>query len=386
MRRFVYSLLGEFCEKIVSKVPQELTKIGKLNRVFLVNSGSEATDLAMRMARSVVTERRRKASSIQSSYSLNRDTICLEGAYHGVTTASDEVSTTLNDNPRSLESRAPWIHLVPMPNLFRGRHQLDPDSSASEVDSVSEQYARYVSDKVEELARLNRPPAVFICEPLSGNAGGVELPRGYLSRVYETIRSVGGLCICDEVQVGYGRLGSSFWGFEEHGVEPDIITMAKAAGNGFPLGYVITSDEIAQEFGCDGSFFSSAGGGPVSCAVGLAVLQILDSETLQDNAKEIGGYLKNRLVELKKKHPNIIGAIHGHGLYQGVELVKDIQTKRPATEEAYAVCERLLELGVICHNTGDFSNVLKVKPPLSFCRDDANFFIDMLDKTLSLGW
>ena len=147
--------------------------------------------------------------------------------------------------------------------------------------------------------------------------------------------------------MGYGRLGNYFWGFQEHGVEPDIITMAKAAGNGTPLGFVVTSAEIADEFGVDGSFFSSAGGGPVSCAVGLAVLETIEQESLQENAKEVGNYLNQKLWNLKESFP-IIGTIHGHGLYQGVELVKDSSGK-PATEEAYAICERLLELGIILY-------------------------------------
>lgn len=156
-----------------------------------------------------------------------------------------------------------------MPNLYRGIYPLSPYAPLEEVDDIGQKYAQLVIEKVDILMQNHTPPSVFICEPLSGNAGGVELPMGYLARVYKKIRSVGGLCIADEVQVGYGRLGSNFWGFQEHNVEPDIVTMAKAAGNGYPLGYVVTSEEIANEFGIDGSFFSSAGGGPVSCAIGL---------------------------------------------------------------------------------------------------------------------
>lgn len=245
--------------------------------------------------------------------------------------------------------------------------------------------------KMAELKNRGLSPAVFIAEPLSGNAGGVEIPAGYLQEVYEMVRASGGLCISDEVQVGYGRLGTHFWGFQEHGVIPDIITMAKAAGNGQPLGFVITSDAIVEEFrASQGSFFSSAGGGPVSCAIGSAVLDIISQEDLQKNAKEVGAYLHGKLLELQSKHPRIVGHIHGHGLYQGVELVRqgdrtDGAVPEPATAEAYAVCERLLELGVINHNTGDYSNVLKVKPPLYFSKEDADFFVGALDIALQ-GW
>jgi len=264
-----------------------------------------------------------------------------------------------------------------------------------EIDRIAASYAHYVEEKVDALVAANTPPSVFICEPLSGNAGGVEIPKGYLKRVYEKIRAAGGLCICDEVQVGYGRLGDNFWGFMEHDVVPDIITMAKAAGNGHPFGFVVTSSQIAEEFGADGSFFSSAGGGPVSCRVGLAVLQTLKKEELQENARVTGAYLNSRLKELAAKHPHIIGCIHGHGFYQGIELVRNTNGKEregstdaapePATAEAYAICERLLELGVVCHNTGDYSNVLKVKPPMCFSKEDADFVYEALDISLQ-GW
>lgn len=350
--RFIYSKFGDYAEKIVSRIPAYAKD--KLNVVLFVNSGSEATDLAMRIARTVVNERRRAAlhsrelSSVSTSViGMQRDVICLEGAYHGITTASDEISTTLNDNPRSRETRPPWVHLVPMPNAYR-----DCDAN------LGDKYAEYVRNKITEMKDKGTPPTCFIAEPLSGNAGGVELPQGYLQQVYEEIRSVGGLCIADEVQVGYGRLGSHFWGFMEHGVVPDLLTMAKAAGNGHPIGYVVTSKEIAAEFEAEGSLFSSAGGGPVGCAIGMAVLDTVEKEGLMQNAAEVGAYLHSRLLELAQKYPTI-GHIHGHGFYQGIELV-DVN-KAPATEVAYAVCERLLELGVVCHNTGDYSNVLKVR-------------------------
>lgn len=268
-----------------------------------------------------------------------------------------------------------------MPNLFR---YTATNGTGQSVEAISSVYVDYVKNKVTHLAARGTPPAAFIAEPLSGNAGGVELLPGYLQGAYSAVRGAGGLCICDEVQVGYGRLGSGFWGFQEHGVVPDIITMAKAAGNGHPLGYVVTSEAIAAEFGAvEGSFFSSAGGGPVSCAVGLAVLETLENEHLQENAHEVGAYLNGKLKDLQRRYPHIVGYIHGHGLYQGVELTVD---GKPGTAQAYAVCERLLELGVICHNTGDYSNVLKVKPPLCFNKKDADFFVNALETTFSQGW
>ena len=172
-------------------------------------------------------------------------------------------------------------------------------------------------------------------------------------------------------------------------IVPDIITMAKAAGNGHPLGFVITSKEIAAEFGaCSGSFFSSAGGGPVSCAIGCAVLNVLEQERLQNNALEVGNYLQEKLNLLQAKYPDRIGYIHGHGLYQGVEIIRKGEhgSISPGTEESYAICERLLQMGIICHNTGDYSNVLKVKPPLCFSKENADYFVSALELCLEGGW
>jgi 4-aminobutyrate aminotransferase-like enzyme len=196
---------------------------------------------------------------------------------------------------------------------------------------------------------------------------------------------VGGLAIADEVQVGYGRLGAWFWGFQQQGVLPDIVTVAKAMGNGQPLGAVITSRAIAEKYRSQGYFFSSAGGSPVSSVVGLTVLDILEREGLQQNALEVGVHLKARLTELAGRYP-LIGAVHGSGLYMGVELVRDPQTLEPATTETEAVCERMRELGVIVQPTGDHQNVLKMKPPMCISTTSADFFVDMLDRVLSTGW
>lgn len=367
--RFLYDSLSSFAEAIAKTFPPELG----LNQVFFVNSGSEATDLAMRIAR--------KASG-------RRDVICLEGAYHGCTTAADEVTTTLNDNPENISSRPPWIHLAPLPNLYRGKYtHSHPDAVDRYVRDLAE-VVRQVQQTGTEPTRagVKRGPAAFIAEPLSGNAGGVELPAGYLARAYEAVRAAGGYCIADEVQVGYGRLGTHFWGFLEHGVRPDLVTMAKACGNGYPLGFVVTTKALATAFSAGGAhFFSSAGGATMAAAAGLTVLQTIQEEKLQENAKEVGAYLQDRLKALQAKHPHIIGYLHGHGFYQGVELVRNAATREPATLETKLINERLLQLGVVSHGTGDYSNVLKVKPPLVFTKVSADHFVDMLDLVLEEG-
>jgi 4-aminobutyrate aminotransferase-like enzyme len=218
-----------------------------------------------------------------------------------------------------------------------------------------------------------------------GNAGGVVPPAGYLSLVYEQVRARGGLCIADEVQVGYGRLGNHFWGVQQQGVVPDILTIAKAMGNGYPLGAVLTRRDIAESLAREGNFFSSAGGSPVSCVAGLAVLDVIRDESLQQNADAVGRHLAGRLAELAERHP-LIGRLHGLGLYQGVELVRDRDTREPATSETAAICERMLELGVIVQPTSERQNVLKIKPPLCLSRESADFFVDRLDEVLQGGW
>ncbi|MFC8520610.1 aminotransferase [Streptomyces sp. NPDC057257] len=352
--RFHYASVVELSERLAQLLPAEL------DTVFLVNSGSEAVDLALRLAWATTGR---------------QDVVAVEEAYHGWTYASDAVSTSVADNPGALESRPPWVHTVAAPNSYRGRHR----------GEEARRYGPEAAARIAALAAEGHAPAAFLCEPYYGNAGGMALPDGYLEQVYAATRAVGGLCIADEVQVGYGRLGTHFWGFEQQGVVPDVVTVAKAMGNGHPLGAVITRREIADAYRTQGYFFSSAGGSPVSSVVGLTVLDIMRDEDLQANALEIGGYLKRRLVELGERHP-LIGTVHGCGLYLGVEFVRDRTTLEPATEETAAICERLRELGVVMQPTSDRQCVLKIKPPLCLTRDSADVFVAALDDVLTYGW
>ncbi|MEU9172999.1 aminotransferase [Streptomyces sp. NPDC048420] len=352
--RFHYASVVELCERLTELLPAEL------DTVFLVNSGSEAVDLALRLAWATTGR---------------QDVVAVEEAYHGWTYASDAVSTSVADNPNALASRPSWVHTVAAPNSYRGRYR----------GEEAWRYGPEAAARITRLAADGHAPAAFLCEPYYGNAGGMALPDGYLKQVYEATRAVGGLCIADEVQVGYGRLGTHFWGFEQQGAVPDVVTVAKAMGNGHPLGAVITRREIADAYRTQGYFFSSAGGSPVSSVVGLTVLDALRDEGLQANALEVGGHLKRRLVELADRHP-LIGAVHGSGLYLGVEFVRDRTTLEPATEETAAICERLRELGVIMQPTSDRQCVLKIKPPLCLTRDSADFFVTALDDVLTHGW
>jgi 4-aminobutyrate aminotransferase-like enzyme len=352
--RFNYAAVAEFSERLLKLSPDGM------DRVFLVNSGSEANDLAIRLA---------------WAYSGGRDMLSVLEAYHGWTVGADAVSTSIADNPKALSSRPDWVHPVIAPNTYRGEFR-GPDSAPD--------YVRSVEHNLAKIAEQKRQLAGFICEPVYGNAGGISLPPGYLQQVYAMVRAQGGVCIADEVQVGYGRMGHFFWGFEEQGVVPDIITMAKGMGNGQPLGAVITRREIAEALEAEGYFFSSAGGSPVSCQIGMAVLDVMEEEKLWENAQVVGGYFKERLEALIDIHP-LVGAVHGSGFYLGVELIRNRETLEPATEETTALCDRLRELGIFMQPTGDYLNVLKIKPPMVTSRQSVDFFVDMLSKVLAEG-
>jgi 4-aminobutyrate aminotransferase-like enzyme len=352
--RFNYEAVVEFSERLAATLPEPL------DTVFLVNSGSEASDLALRLA--IATTGR-------------RDVVAVREAYHGWTYATDAVSTSTADNPNAPSTRPDWVHTVESPNSFRGRHR-GSDVGSYAVDAVRQ---------IEDLVAAGRAPAGFICESVYGNAGGMALPDGYLAQVYAAVRACGGLAVADEVQVGYGRLGEWFWGFHQQGVVPDVVSVAKSVGNGYPVGAVITSRAIAEAFSAQGYFFSSTGGSPLSCAIGLTVLDVLADEDLQGNALRVGGHLKTRLLELRDRHP-IIGTVHGMGLYLGVELIRDRDALTPAPEETAAICDRMLDLGVVIQPTGDHMNILKTKPPLCIDVAGADFYVDALDRVLTEGW
>lgn len=349
--RFHYASVVEFTERLAALLPEPL------DTVFLVNSGSEAVDLGLRLA---------------IGASGQHDVVALREAYHGWTYASDAVSTSLQDNPNALATRPSWVHTVDSPNSYRGLHR--------GADAV--RYGPEAVAVIDELAASGRPAGAFVGETFYGNAGGVSLPDGYLAEVYAAVRRHGGLAVADEVQVGYGRLGHWFWGFEQQQVVPDIVCVAKAMGNGHPLGAVITSRTVADRYRAQGYFFSSTGGSPVSSVVGLTVLDTLRDEDLQGNAVRVGGHLKSRLEGLADRY-GIIGAVHGSGLYLGLELVRDRVTLEPATEETTELCDRMLDLGVVVQPTGDHLNILKIKPPLCIDAAAVDFFADMLDHALA---
>jgi 4-aminobutyrate aminotransferase-like enzyme/Ser/Thr protein kinase RdoA (MazF antagonist) len=351
--RFLYDSMTRYCARIAQLLPG-------LDSVFLVNSGSEAADLALQLAR---------------TFTRRHDVVVLAGAYHGWTGSVLDLCTAPLDRPGWRDDLAPYIHVVPQPDPYRGLLGADGPGYAGSVRAACVAAAEH-----------GRGVAAFIAEPMLGNQGAVEPAPGFFEAAYQVVRDAGGLCIADEVQVGLGRTGHTCWAFEHEHLSPDIVITAKAAGNGHPLGVVACRPEIADEFDRRSGYFSSTGGGPVSCEIGIAVLDVLRDERLQDNARNVGGALKRSLAELSGRH-EIIGAVHGRGLYLGVDLVRDRQTKEPAVQEAMVISEQLRRLGVIMQPTGDAHNVLKVKPPLCLDQRAADYFVAMLDRVLfERGW
>ncbi|MBO9531567.1 MAG: aminotransferase [Solirubrobacteraceae bacterium] len=353
--RFLYDAMADYAEAITATLPAHL------DTVFFVNSGSEAVDLAVRIARTATGR---------------NDLLAVEGAYHGWTGSVFEFCTHPQDNPNWRDTMPAWIHPVAQPNPYRSPR--DPEGRPLGTDAAP--YLASVRAQCEAAA-ANGGVAAFVAEPLLGNQGAIAPPPGYLAGAYEIVREHGGICVADEIQVGYGRSGETFWAFEYEGVEPDILTAAKAVGNGHPLGFVACRRELAEQFGAHASWFSSPGGGAVSCRVGEAVLATIQGEGLQRNAALVGAHLKAGIEALAQDHP-IIGRVNGRGLYMGVDLVRDRTTLEPADGEARAICERLRRYGVILQPTGDHANVLKVKPPLCLTEADADFVVAALRRVL----
>jgi 4-aminobutyrate aminotransferase-like enzyme len=264
---------------------------------------------------------------------------------------------------------------VSTPDGYRGKYRTR-DSKAGK------KYAAEVLEIAKILKEAGKGVAAFVCEPIMGAAGQIVFPDKYLQEVFRHVRQAGGVCIIDEVQTGFGRVGTKFWAFETQGVIPDIITFGKPIGNGHPLAAVVTTPEIAESFDTGMEFFSSTGGNPVSCAVGMAVLDIIEEEHLQENALKVGKYFMNQLKQLQGKYP-MIGDVRGFGLFIGVELVLNPTTLEPATKETAYVIERMRDLGILISSDGPFDNVLKIKPPLGFRQENVDSFIRTFETILS---
>jgi 4-aminobutyrate aminotransferase-like enzyme/Ser/Thr protein kinase RdoA (MazF antagonist) len=350
--RYLHPYRIEYAERLAATFPEPL------NVCYFVNSGSEANELAVRLAR---------------SHTGRRDVIVLEGGYHGNTQTLIDLSPYKCEGPggRGLPE---WAHKVVKPDTYRGPYR-------GVGKDVGRAYAEHIREVCERLIAERRPPAMFMCEPILGCGGQIVLPDGYLCEAFNHVRSVGGLCVIDEVQVGMGRVGSHMWAFETQGVTPDIITLGKPIGNGFPLGAVVTTPEIAHSFANGMEFFSSFGGNPVSMAVGMAVLDVIEEEGLCEQALRVGHYLTKKFNVLAEHNPEI-GDVRGLGLFMGVELVRDREKRTPATEETTQLIERVKLDGILLSEEGPHHNVLKIKPPMQFKETDADLLLGAVDRAL----
>jgi 4-aminobutyrate aminotransferase-like enzyme/Ser/Thr protein kinase RdoA (MazF antagonist) len=350
--RYLHDTILRYAERLTQRLPEPLRVC------YFVNSGSEANELALRLAR---------------ARSGGEDVIVLEHAYHGHTTTLVDVSPYKFDGPGG-GGRREWVHVAPLPDTYRGRYRRDDPQAGP-------RYGRDVGAIVDRVRAEGHGLAAFLAETLPSVAGQVVLPPGYLAEAYRHVRAAGAVAIADEVQTGFARVGEHFWAFEAQGVVPDILVLGKPIGNGFPLGAVVTTRAIAEAFGNGMEFFSTFGGNPVSCAAGLAVLDVVEDERLPERALRVGRRLVEGLRRLQERHP-VVGDVRGSGLFLGVELVRDRATLEPATDEADYVVNRLRERGVLTGTDGPHHNVLKIRPPLVLSDEDAGVFLETLDEVL----
>lgn len=348
--RYLHQNIVRFAEELLRTFPSDLEV------AFFVNSGSEANELAMRLAR---------------NYTQQRDMIVMEVGYHGNTQGCVEVSSYKFDGPGG-KGAPPNIHVAPLPDAFRGLYR-------GNTTETGRKYAKHVADLVVHIQSQGRGPAAFLCESVISCGGQIPLPPDFLLESVRAVRAAGGLYIADEVQTGCGRHGKYFWAFEEHGVQPDIVTIGKPLGNGHPVAAVVTTRAVADAFANGMEYFNTFGGNPVSCAIGTEVLKIIREEGLQQNAYDTGTYLDAQLRELAQRFTGI-GDIRGPGLFLGFELVKDPTNLDPDEPRATYLANRMRDLGILMSTDGPHHNVLKIKPPVIFSQRDADFFVESLER------
>ncbi len=333
--RYLHEYLVHYAGRLAATLPSPLEVC------FFVCSGSEANELALRLA---------------EAYTGRTNVCVMDHGYHGNTSSLVNISPYKYNGPGG-KGKRDFVQVLPMPDPMRDKEE-------------------------PQIPKINPSTAAFIGESLLSCGGQIVLPDGYLTKIYKAVRETGALCIADEVQVGLGRVGSHFWGFETQNVIPDIVTMGKPLGNGHPIGAVVTTREIADSF-CNGmEYFNTFGGNPVSCAIGLSVLDVIQEEKLQNNALLIGDYLKHSLIELQRTHA-VIGQVRGLGLFLGIELVEDRLSNKPAKDLATKAVNLMKERGILLSTDGPYHNVIKIKPPMVFTNEDSNLLVDTLDDVLS---
>ncbi len=342
--RYLHEEIVAYSKALLEKLPSHLSVI------HIVNSGSEANELALRMAKTVTG---------------NEDFIAIEVGYHGNTNAVMDVSSYKFDGyggsggPRT-------THILPLPDSFRGKYT---------GENCGLDYSKYAKEIIEKLKAQGKGIAGFIGESMVSCGGQIVPPSNYFKEVYKHVQRAGGICIADEVQTGFGRMGKTFWAFELYDVLPDIVTMGKPAGNGHPLAIVACTAEVAAKFNTGMEYFNTFGGNPVSCAIGKAVLKVIDEENLQHNALEVGGFLKSELKILQKEFP-IIADVRGEGLFLGFELTNS--NKEPLPMHTSYLSNRMKQLGILMSIDGPDHNVMKIKPPVVFSKENATELITRL--------
>ncbi len=346
---YLHPNMPMLAERLAAKLPDGL------DVTYFVNSGSEANDLAINMAR---------------LYTGHTDVIAVRNAYHGGSPSA-----------MGLTSHHTWK--FPIPGVVGVHHVVSPDPYRSPFRGSPEEIATQSAEEIRQTIRFSTPGkiAAFIAEPIQGVGGATAGAHNYLPEAYHIARDHGGLCIADEVQTGFGRTGDHYWGFEHSGAVPDIVTMAKGIGNGVPLAAVTTRREIAEAL-TQRIHFNTYGGNPVCMAAGLAVLDVIEEDGLQENARVVGNHLRRGLETLAQRH-RLIGDVRGSGLLLGAELVTDRAAKTPAKAETTAVLEACREMGVLVGKGGIDGNVLRIKPPMCITQEDANFALDVLDQALT---
>ena len=349
--RYLDKTILDYARALTDKLPSNL------NKCYFTNSGSESNDLALRIAR---------------NHSNSKETIVLEGAYHGHVTSLIEISPYKHDGPGG-KGPPEYVHVVPMPDPFRGIYR---------GQSSGLKYAAEVKTILDEIRSNDKRVSAFIFEPILGCGGQIIPPNGFLSSSFKMVRDNNGVCIADEVQVGFGRMGESFWGFETQDIVPDIVTLGKSIGNGHPLSVVVTSEDLSNEFNNGMEYFNSFGGNPVSCTIGHTVLKIIEEEELQKNAFRVGNELKTLLNELKSVH-DIIGDVRGKGLFLGIEIIRDLETLEPDKHVTHKILNEMRNRKILLSSDGPDHNVIKVKPPMVFNSSNALFLVETLDKVLS---
>ena len=350
--RYLHPNIVRYAERLTQTLPEPL------NVCFFVNSGSEANDLALRMAH---------------HFTQQQDLFVIDHAYHGHTAALIDISPYKFNGPGG-KGKPETVHVMDLPDTYRGRYRRGRSDAATE----------YTQDAILQIKAVAAETGIagFIAESMLGCGGQIPLPNGYLKGIYDTIREVGGVCIADEVQVGFGRIGTHFWGFERSHVVPDIVTMGKPIGNGHPLAAVVTTPAIAEAFHNGMEYFNTFGGNPVSCGVGMAVLDVIQQEDLQSHALQIGQYLLEKLHHLQTAHPTM-GDVRGQGLFLGIEIVKDPNTREPDSTRAKQIVEDMKSQRILLSIDGPHQNVIKFKPPMSFDLANADRVVMTLERVLN---